>query len=228
MKRKTIIISDLHVWTPDAQPQKLLKFLGKNPCDTLILNWDIIDNRYIKYFWKRQTEYETVFKNIRAICDKNKAQIVYLRGNHETIGNHASWENIQQEIIITSHKKKYLICHGDNFEKELRKPNAFTISLFFIDTFFGRVDRSLSTKYAISHILKDTYAFFTNQKTRFIHNAVAYAKKKKVDGIICGHIHDPTNKMIKGIYYLNSGNRTETCSALTEDSKGNRKILYTK
>lgn len=226
MKRKTIIISDLHLWAPDAQPQKLLKFLEKNTCDTLILNWDIIDNRYIKYFWRWQTEYETVLQKIRAICDKNKTQIIYLRGNHETIGNHASRKNIQQEIIITSNKNKYLVCHGDSFEKEMSEPTFFSVVLFMMGVFFARVDRNLRTNYKISHFLENIYGFFTNQKTRFLRNAIRHAKRKKVYGIICGHIHQVRIQTIDGVHYLNSGNRTETCSALTEDSKGNWKILY--
>jgi UDP-2,3-diacylglucosamine pyrophosphatase LpxH len=35
---KTIIISDIHIGKPDAQPQKLLAFLEKNPCENLIIN----------------------------------------------------------------------------------------------------------------------------------------------------------------------------------------------
>jgi hypothetical protein len=32
-------------------------------------------------------------------------------------------------------------------------------------------------------------------------------------------------KMLWDVQYLNCGNRTETCSALVEDEKGNRKIV---
>lgn len=230
MKRKTIIISDLHLATPDAQPQKLLKFLEKHPCETLILNGDIIDRRYLKYFWKRKSEYTTILENIAQICKKNQTKIVYLRGNHERSSKTVTsiLGEPQQEIIITSNKNKYLVCHGDSFEKEMSEPTFFSIVLFMVGVFFARVDRNLRTNYKISHFLESIYGFFTNQKTRFLSKAIRHAKREKVDGIICWHIHQERIDMIDGIHYLNSGNRTETCSALAEDNTGKWKILYAK
>lgn len=169
---------------------------------------------------------------IQTICEKNQTQIFYLKGNHERI-NHENNPEVQTRLIasprmkITSNNKTYLIIHGDSFEKELSKPNLFAIGFFFIDTFFGRLDQKLHTNYAISHFLKNIYAFLTNQKNRFIRHAIVYAKKNKVDGIICGHMHQPEMQTIDGIDYFNCGDRTESCSALVEDSKGKRELLYT-
>jgi len=230
MKRKTIIISDLHLSTPDAQPQKLLKFLEKHSCETLILNGDIIDRRYLKYFWKRKPEYTTTLNNIAQICKKNQTEIVYIKGNHERSSKTVTsiLGEPQYETIITSNKNKYLVCHGDSFEKKMSKQNFFNIFLFMIGVFFARVDRNLGTNYKISHFLENVYGFFTNQKTRFLRNAIRYAKREKVHGIICGHIHQEKIDIINEVHYLNSWNRTETCSALAEDRQGNWKILYAK
>lgn len=227
MEYKTIIISDLHLWTPDAQPQKLLKFLEKNPCKTLILNGDIIDTRYLKYFGAKWLPYTETLNKIIQIWKKNQTKILYLGGNHERCDNTIKtiWGDPQQEIIITSNKKRYIVCHGDSFEKWVSKPNIVSTSLFFIDTFFGRIDRNLATNYAISRFLKRIYDLLTNQKTRFINRAIAYAKKKKVNGIICSHIHEAKIEIIWWIHYLNSWDRTETCSALVEDGDGNREIV---
>jgi hypothetical protein len=52
------------------------------------------------------------------------------------------------------------------------------------------------------------------------------AKAKGCDGIICGHIHKPENRMIDGIHYLNSGDWVETMSALAEDFEGNWELIY--
>jgi hypothetical protein len=52
------------------------------------------------------------------------------------------------------------------------------------------------------------------------------AKSKGCDGIICGHIHKPENRMIDGIHYLNSGDWVETMSALAEDFEGNWELIY--
>ena len=51
------------------------------------------------------------------------------------------------------------------------------------------------------------------------------ARSKKCDGVICGHIHYPEDRMIDGIRYLNSGDWVESLSALTEDTDGTWRIM---
>jgi|GEM_PF-4845841 len=110
----------------------------------------------------------------------------------------------------------------------MSEPNFFNISLSLIGYFVAWIDRNLRTNYRISHFLEKVYGFLFNQKTRFIKNAIAHAKRKKVDGVICGHIHTPQIQMIDGIQYMNSGNRTDNCSALIENGQGEREIVYPK
>jgi UDP-2,3-diacylglucosamine pyrophosphatase LpxH len=52
------------------------------------------------------------------------------------------------------------------------------------------------------------------------------AKANRCQGVICGHIHQPANKMIGDIHYLNSGDWVETLSALVEDENGKWEIIY--
>jgi hypothetical protein len=54
----------------------------------------------------------------------------------------------------------------------------------------------------------------------------AVARAEQCHGVICGHIHQPANKIIDGIHYLNSGDWVETLSALVETVDGEWKILY--
>ncbi|MDD4920967.1 MAG: UDP-2,3-diacylglucosamine diphosphatase, partial [Bacteroidales bacterium] len=53
---------------------------------------------------------------------------------------------------------------------------------------------------------------------------VKLAKTRRVDGIICGHIHQPANREIDGIHYLNSGDWVETMSALLEHEDGSWEV----
>ena len=54
---------------------------------------------------------------------------------------------------------------------------------------------------------------------------VEFARVRKCDGVICGHIHHPANTYYDGIHYLNSGDWVESLSALTEDADGNWNIM---
>ena len=54
----------------------------------------------------------------------------------------------------------------------------------------------------------------------------SYAKSLSVHGIVCGHIHHPNIRDIKGITYINCGDWVETCSAVVEHENGNMEIIY--
>ena len=54
------------------------------------------------------------------------------------------------------------------------------------------------------------------------------ARAKGCDGVICGHIHRPEDRVIEGIHYLNSGDWVETLSGLAEDLDGKWKVVYYK
>ena len=54
---------------------------------------------------------------------------------------------------------------------------------------------------------------------------VLFAKRKKCDGIICGHIHQSANEYYEGIHYLNSGDWVESLTALVEDEQGNWSVV---
>ena len=53
-----------------------------------------------------------------------------------------------------------------------------------------------------------------------------YLKKKKFDGIICGHIHHAEDRDFNGVNYLNCGDWVESCTALAEKYDGTFEIIY--
>ena len=64
---------------------------------------------------------------------------------------------------------------------------------------------------------------------QFIENfeaAVAEeARRRGVDGVICGHIHKAEMRDIGGITYVNDGDWVESCTALVEHLDGRLEIL---
>jgi UDP-2,3-diacylglucosamine pyrophosphatase LpxH len=55
---------------------------------------------------------------------------------------------------------------------------------------------------------------------------VDYCKRKKVDGVICGHVHHPDIKNIDDIVYMNDGDWVESMSALVEHMNGKWEIIH--
>ncbi|MES2933947.1 MAG: UDP-2,3-diacylglucosamine diphosphatase, partial [Pseudomonadota bacterium] len=69
-----------------------------------------------------------------------------------------------------------------------------------------------------------------------VKNAVSYissfedaladeARKRGLDGVICGHIHKPEIRTIDGVVYCNDGDWVESLSALVEDSAGQLRLV---
>ena len=52
------------------------------------------------------------------------------------------------------------------------------------------------------------------------------ARKRGVDGVVCGHIHHAEIRDIDGILYCNDGDWVESCTALVEHHDGRLEIVH--
>ena len=60
---------------------------------------------------------------------------------------------------------------------------------------------------------------------KFELNITSYAKRKRFDGVICGHIHNAEIKIVNDIIYMNDGDWVESCTALVEHHDGSWEII---
>jgi UDP-2,3-diacylglucosamine pyrophosphatase LpxH len=69
-----------------------------------------------------------------------------------------------------------------------------------------------------------------------VKNAVAFidkfeaamadeARRRGVDGVICGHIHHAEMREIEGVIYVNDGDWVESCTAVVEGFDGKLEII---
>ncbi len=56
---------------------------------------------------------------------------------------------------------------------------------------------------------------------RFERSLIREAEDLDLDGVICGHSHQPADSVINGRRYLNCGDWIVNCSAVFEDNAGN-------
>ena len=59
----------------------------------------------------------------------------------------------------------------------------------------------------------------------FEHYLAAEARRRGVDGVICGHIHHAQMREIEGILYCNIGDFVESCTAIGEDFNGQLHLI---
>jgi len=226
---RTIVISDLHLGVKASKAKEVVRFLHSNSCDTLILNGDIIDGWQLKKSGKWKKKHSRFFKLILKMMKDKKMQIIYLRGNHDDfldeimpfeIGNYS----IKKEHILTSGEKSYLVIHGDLFDnitthlKWLSKLGdvGYTF-LLWMNRHYNhyRTKRGLPY-YSLSQVVKQKVKSAVSFISDFENELAAYAEGRKCQGVITGHIHQPANKMIGNIHYLNSGDWVESMTALVE------------
>lgn len=234
IKHQAIIVSDLHLGTKDSKAEEFIEFLETHPTDLLILNGDIVDgwalNRGTK--WKKQ--HTKVISKLLQLS--NKTRIIWIRGNHdefiqEFIGTHLGAIEIREDykLDINNTMESYYIFHGDVIDifitkyKWLSKIGAIGYDFaLWLNRVYNTYRRWRKLPYqSISQKIKGGVKAATNYINDFETTALSMASKKGCHGVICGHIHQPEDRMIDGKRYLNSGDWIENMSAICIEYTGN-------
>lgn len=233
MKYQAIIVSDLHLGTKDSKAEEFIEFIEKNPTDLLILNGDIVDgwalNRGTK--WKKQ--HTKVISKLLQLS--NKTRIIWIRGNHdefiqEFIGTHLGAIEIREDykLDINNTMESYYIFHGDVIDvfitkyKWLSKIGSIGYDFaLWLNRIYNTYRKWRKLPYiSISQKIKGSVKVATNYVNDFEVTALSMATKKGCNGVICGHIHQPADRIINGNRYLNSGDWIENMSAICIDITG--------
>ena len=216
-------------------------FLDKVYCDRLILNGDIVDGWQLskKSSNKRWKPDYTRFVNaIMKMMEEYDTEVIYLRGNHDDfLENLVPLElgniSVLQDYILESGSHRFFVTHGDVFDSVTTKMEwlaklgdvSYTVLLRF-NSIYNKIRSRQGKPYfslsqAIKHKVKQAVSFISG----FERMLTDLARSKRCDGVICGHIHYPEDRVIDDIRYLNSGDWVESMSALLEDDEGNWRIM---
>ncbi len=233
-KYKTIVMSDVHLGSKWSKTKEATQFIRDNSCETLILCGDIVDGWAImrgnKAKWKRiHTDFVSALLDIM-----DRTKIIYIRGNHDDFLDRViplSFLNLEivHNYVYESNNKRYFVLHGDVFDKVTSSMSwlskigdvGYSLLLLFNKYYNNRRLRKGLPYYSIAQKIKHKVKASVSFVSNFEEHVVNLAKTHSCDGVICGHIHHPEIKTIKGVEYLNSGDWVESLSALTEDYDGN-------
>ena len=235
---RTVWISDTHLGTRGCQAEYLLDFLKHVEAETLYLVGDIVDGWRLKRSWYwTQTQNDVVQEILR----KSKAgtKVVYIPGNHDEclrdytdlfFGGVLVAENA---VHIGADGRRYLILHGDEFDGVVKYARWLAllgdrayVALLALNGQVNRLRRALGLSYwSLSAYLKHKVKNAVEYISRFEEAVAEEARRRGVDGVICGHIHHPEMRMIDGILYCNDGDWVESCTALVESGDGRLEIV---
>ena len=236
---RTIWISDTHLGTRGARARELLHFIKHTESQTLYLVGDIVDGWQLKKNWYWPQLHNDI---IQKILRKARAgtQVIYIPGNHDEMARAytgLSFGDIQikqDHIHKTVDGKKLWVVHGDLFDHVIQHARwlaflgdkAYTV-LLSMNTTFNYVRSLLNLPYwSFSQYLKQKVKLAVSFISSFEKALATETRRRKCDGIVCGHIHKPEMKFVGDILYTNDGDWVESLSALVEHFDGRLEILY--
>jgi UDP-2,3-diacylglucosamine pyrophosphatase LpxH len=238
VKFRTIWISDVHLGTTGCQAARLLEFLRATESETLYLVGDIIDGWQLRRRWFWDQVHNNVVQTVLKKAKKG-TEVIFVPGNHDEVVRQFidldfGGIRIRDELIhTTAQGKRMLVLHGDRFDGVIAcakwlayvGDGLYTMILKFNQWLNSWRARAGLPYWSLSQYLKLKVKNAVNYITSFEDALAAEAKKRGLDGVICGHIHKPEIRDIGGITYCNDGDWVESLSALVEDHTGELRLV---
>ena len=235
---RALFISDVHLGTKGCQAEMLLDFLKEHDAETIYLVGDIVDGWRLRQVWYwPQPHNDVVQKLLRK--GRKGTRMVYVPGNHDEFlrgyyGAHFGGVEVAETAIHeAADGRRYLVIHGDIFDMVVRHAKWLALTgdwayeaALVLNTYVAFVRRKLGFGYwSLSSWAKLKVKNAVNFIGEFEQSLAAEARKHKVDGVICGHIHHAALRDMHGIAYVNCGDWVESCTAIVEHHDGRMELI---
>jgi UDP-2,3-diacylglucosamine pyrophosphatase LpxH len=224
------VISDLHLGTYGCHAVEIVNYLQSISPRLLILNGDIIDGWQFskRYFPAAHLQ---VIKEILDLMNSG-TRVIYITGNHDEMLRRYSdvqLSNFQlvDKLVLEINGKMTWVFHGDVFDNTT-KGSAKIIAklgghgydwLILCNRFVNWCLKKMGKpKMSFSKKIKNSVKKAVSWINDFEQTAAELAIEKGYDYVICGHIHQPQQRVIETkngkVTYLNSGDWIENLTSL--------------
>jgi len=239
LRLRSAFISDVHLGFRGCQARYLLDFLKNIEVDQLILVGDIVDLWSLKKSIYWPAEHHEVLRVILLLA-RSGTRVIYVPGNHdegfrELCGAVVAGLDIRRDFIHeTVDGKRYLVVHGDEFDGAVAFSGILRhVGEWLYDVILWVARRVQAVRHrfgfgywSLASWIKQRVPDARRYIERFELAAAHAAERVGLDGVICGHIHQPGMRRVGGVDYCNDGDWVEHCSSLVEDRNGRLSILH--
>lgn len=235
---RAIWISDVHLGTRGCKADFLLDFLKHTESDVLYLVGDIVDGWRLKRSWYWPQAHNDVVQKILRKARKG-TRVVFIPGNHDEFArdyadhNFGDIEVVCETVHVTLGGQRLLVLHGDAFDGVVKYARwlahlgdwAYTAALS-LNHWLNVARRRMGLPYwslsaYLKHRVKNAVQFIDDYE----QTVADEARRRGVDGVVCGHIHHAEIRHIDGVLYANDGDWVESCTALVETREGRLEVL---
>jgi UDP-2,3-diacylglucosamine pyrophosphatase LpxH len=170
---------------------------------------------------------------------KRGTEVVYIPGNHDEmfrawLGLEVAGVKLQREAVhSTADGRRLLVIHGDEFDGVIRYAKFLALLgdwaydwALTLNRWFNAARRRLGYPYwSLSQWLKQQVKSAVKAIDRFETALATEAKRRGLDGVVCGHIHHAEMREVGGVLYVNDGDWVESCTALVEHADGRLELV---
>jgi UDP-2,3-diacylglucosamine pyrophosphatase LpxH len=239
LRFRSIWISDVHLGTRACKAEYLLDFLRHTDSRHLYLVGDMIDFWNLRNGWYWPASHNQVVQTVMEKAARG-TEVVYVPGNHDElfrkhIGRVFGGVRVEPELThTTADGRRLLVMHGDEFDNIVKYSRWLAMFgswlydvLLYTNRWVNMVRRRLGFPYwSLAGYLKHKVKNAVNYISHFEHALVHEARRRQVDGVVCGHIHKAMMEEYEGVLYCNDGDWVESCTALVERHDGTLALIH--
>jgi UDP-2,3-diacylglucosamine pyrophosphatase LpxH len=166
-------------------------------------------------------------------------RVIYVPGNHDEFArkfldhSFGGIEVAEEWIHTTADGRKLWITHGDLYDGVIQCARWLALLGDTLYEFTLKLNRYLNSfraraglpYWSLSKYLKLKVKRAVSYVADFEFALAREARKRGVDGLVCGHIHHAEMRMVEDILYCNDGDWVESLTALVEHPDGSLAVV---
>jgi len=238
-RQRAVFVSDVHLGSKNCHASELADFLDGLDTRRLYLVGDIVD-----LWWMAQrraawgTGQHRVVECLHALV-RAGTEIIYVPGNHDRpirrfCGLMLPYMQVRRRAIHQmADGRRLLVAHGDDYDAvthfggfQEHLGDWLYDQILAGNRLTNLARRRMGLRYwSLADFLKRRSGAAERYIQRFVNAGLADARRRGLDGIVCGHIHRADLREVDGLVYANDGDWVESLTALAEDAEGGLCLL---
>jgi UDP-2,3-diacylglucosamine pyrophosphatase LpxH len=236
---RSVFLSDLHLGARTCRATAILDFLDGIEAEQLYLLGDVVDGWRLQQRWYWPKAHAAVLNRLIHLA-RSGVEVTYIPGNHDAFarawcGTVAADVRIEQEALHTAADgRRYLLAHGDAYDPGADSHPLKRIAGDVLYRALMRLDRTWRWGRRQGGRAETSFAAWAKGRSPLARRVVAEfeahlameARRRGLDGVVCGHIHSPGVREMEGVTYVNCGDWVESCSAVVEAADGVLEVVH--